>query len=119
MDDEYDFDEDDPPRKPERRAGTFSVFDFEAPFDDLPSLLERIASWIRFCAEYSVEQINLTTTTDDGWVTIAVTVLEIRAGDVMQQLTAVGLEEMATAIASLVRQYGLREGLRKAGLAHH
>jgi ABC-type multidrug transport system ATPase subunit len=78
-------------------------------------LLERIANWIRFCAEYSVEQINLTT--HDGWATAAVTVLEIRAGDVMQQLTAVGREEMAAAIASLVRRYGLREGLRKAGIA--
>lgn len=100
---------------PQRRDGTYLVFEFEGPYDDVPAILDRVAEWLRLCAEYAVEQINIQT--DWGWTTVAVTVLERRAGDIIQRMTEAGWDEAAASLGTLVTHHGLREGLRRAGFA--
>ena len=101
---------------PRQRPGTFLVYEFAGIHDRLPELLESIAAWLRQCAEYALEQIIVSTA--DGWSTIAVIVHEIRPGDLIEQLTADGHNELAASIAALVTEHGVREGLRHAGIAY-
>jgi hypothetical protein len=101
---------------PRRCPGTFLVYEFAGIHDRLPELLESIAAWLRQCAEYALEQIVVST--EDGWSTIAVIVQEIRPGDVIEELTGEGHHELAASIAALVTEHGVREGLRRAGVAY-
>ena len=110
-------DDDEPVINPVRHDGTFLVFDFCGEVEELPSLLEEIARWIRTCAEYVVHQIDISSD-ETAWMTVSVTVFEIRPGDVMQGLEALGDSETARRIGDLVTEHGLREGLRRAGFAY-
>src|SRR3954454_9760892 len=101
---------------PQRRHGTFLVFDFEGAHDRVPELLELTAAWLRGCAEYQLEQIAVRTD-EDGWSVLSVTVQELRPGDLMEALTAAGQPELAAHVAALVKQHGTREGLRRMGLS--
>lgn len=109
-----DGDDDDAPN-PTRREGTYRVFDFSRDASHLPALLEEVASWARECAEYQV--VDLSMRNEGGWTTVAVTVWEVSPGDLIKSLTSQGHADMAAAIANLVTEHGVREGLRLAGMA--
>lgn len=106
---------------PKQRDGSFSVVDFKGSTEDLPALLEDAAAWIRVHAEYVVDQIYISSTEIDFPVDIVVSIVayEIRPGDVMQALESTGNHETAAEIGALVREHGVREGLRRAGFAYH
>lgn len=110
-----DGDEDDDAPNPTRREGTFRVFEFSRDASHLPGLLEEVAAWARECAEYQV--VDLAVSNADGWATVAVTVWEVSPGDLIKSLTSQGHVDSAAAIADLVTEHGVREGLRLAGLA--
>ena len=107
--------EDDDDTNPTRRDGTFRVFEFSGDASRLPTLFEEIASWARECAEYQV--VDLSVGNEGGWTTVAVTVWEVCPGDLIKSLTSQGHADMAASIANLVTEYGVREGLRLAGMA--
>lgn len=107
--------EDDDVPNPTRREGTFRVFEFSRDASYLPALLEEIATWARECAEYQV--VDLSVSNESGWATVAVTVWEVRPGDLIKSLNSQGHADMAASIANLVTEHGVREGLRLAGMA--
>jgi hypothetical protein len=109
-------DDDDAPN-PTRRDGTFRLYEFSGDASHLPTLLEQVASWARECAEYQI--VDLSVSDDDGWSTVAVTVWEVSPGDLIKSLTSQGHADGAAAIANLVSEHGVREGLRLAGMASH
>src|SRR5256885_14265283 len=90
---------------PQRRQGSFLVFDFEGAHERIPELLELIAAWLRGCAEYQLEQIAVRTD-ETGWSIVSVTVQELLPGDLMEALTAAGCPDLAASVASLVKQHG-------------
>ena len=102
---------------PQRRHGTFLVFDFEGAHERVSEMLELIAAWLRGCAEYQLEQIAVSTD-EDGWSVPSVTVQELMPGDLMQALTAAGHPDLAAGVAELIKQHGVREGMRRLGLAY-
>lgn len=110
-----DGDEDDDAPNPTRREGTFRVFEFSRDASHLPGLLEEVAAWARECAEYQV--VDLAVSNADGWATVAVSVWELSPGDLIKSLTWQGHVDSAAAIADLVTEQGVREGLRLAALA--
>lgn len=112
-----DGDEDDDAPNPARREGTFRVYEFSGDASRLPTLLEEIANWARECAEYQV--VDLSVSNECGWATVAVTVWEVSPGDLIESLTSQGHADSAAAIANLVTEHGVREGLRLAGMASH
>lgn len=78
-------------------------------------MLEFIATWLRACTEYQLEQIAVNTD-ELGWSTMAVTVQELRPGDLIEELTQVGGHELASRVVVLVTEHGVREGLRLLGV---
>src|SRR4051794_31625233 len=69
------------------------------------------------CSKYQLEQIAVNTD-DVGWSTVAVTVQELRPGDLIELLTRAGEDELASRVAALVTEHGVREGLRLLGLSY-
>src|SRR5437763_8513283 len=109
--------EQEPLEGPELRSGTFLVHDFAGPHDRVPEMLEFIAPWLRACSEYQLE--NIAVNTDDlGWSTVAVTVQELRPGDLIELLTRAGEDQLASRVAALVTEHGVRDGLRLLGLSY-
>ena len=109
--------EQEPLDGPDLRSGTFLVHDFGGPHDRVPEMLEFIATWLRACSEYQLEQIAVNTD-DLGWSTVAVTVQELRPGDLIELLTRAGEDQLASRVAALVTEHGVREGLRLLGLSY-
>lgn len=118
MDDDQDNPDDDDlwVATPQRRDGTFLVYDFRHRTEHLPDILETIAVWARECAEYVVTQLSLHVNEEDTVVTV--TVAELRPGDLLEQLARQGWNDLADDVAAVVTEHGVREGLRKLGFAY-
>jgi hypothetical protein len=68
--------EQEPLEGPNQRPGTFLVHDFAGPRERVPEMLEFIATWLRACTAYQLEQIAVDSD-ELGWSTLAVTVQEL------------------------------------------